>query len=330
MGMKALVLGATGQLGNNLVRALLAKGDHVRVLVRPTSKLQTLIGLDIKSVVGDLKDVESLALACDGIQDVYHCAGYYPSRTIPVRAATTQALKEIRNVIDAATRASIDRLVYASTLTTIGFPKDPNVVANEDHQFASGYPDNPYLMPKAAMEREVMDAAKAGFPAVVVNPTLFFGPYDSKPTSGKQIVMIAKGLMPGYIDGLVNVIDVRDVASGMIRAAERGQIGTRYILGNWNTTQKALNSLIAKIADVSGPLVPLPFELVRYGSKFGEWAFRNIFKTAPPVPGFFVEAIRHMQHYDCSKAIRELDYPRSPIEPAIRDALTWFRDNRYL
>ena len=275
--MKALVLGATGQLGNNLVRVLLAKGDVVRVLVRPSSKLQTLIGLDIESVVGDLNDVESLARACDGIRVVYHCAGYYPSRTIPVRAATTQALKEIRNAIDAAKHASIKRLVYASTLTTIGFPKDPNVVANENHQFASGYPDNPYLMAKAAMEREVMEAAKAGFPAVVVNPTAFFGPYDGKPTSGTQIVMIAKGLMPGYIDGLVNVIDVRDVAIGMIRAAERGRVGERYILGNWNTTQKTLNRLIAKVADVNGPLVPLPFQLVRYGSKVGEWAVRNIF-----------------------------------------------------
>jgi dihydroflavonol-4-reductase len=239
-------------------------------------------------------------------------------------------LKEIRNVINATTRASIDRLVYASTSTTIGFPKDPNVVANEEYQFASGYPDNPYLMSKAAMEREVMEAAKVGFPAVVVNPTVLLGPFDSKPTSGTQIVMIAKGVMPGYIDGLVNVIDVRDVASGMICAAERGRVGERYILGNWNTTQKALNDLIAKVADVNGPLVPVPFQLVRYGSKVGEWAFRNIFGIASPVPGFFVEMVRHIQHYDCSKAISELAYPRSPIEPAIRAALTWFRENRYV
>ncbi len=328
--MKALVLGATGQLGNNLVRALLAKGDHIRVLVRPTSKLQALIGLDVESVVGDLNDADSLERACAGIQVVYHCAGYYPSQTIPARTATTQALKEIRNVIDAATRASIDRLVYASTLTTIGFPKDPDVEANEEHRFASGYPDNPYLMSKAAMEHEVMKAAKAGFPAVVINPTVLFGPYDSKPTSGRQIVMIAKGVMPGYVDGLMNVIDVRDVAVGMIRAAERGRVGERYILGHWNTTQKTLNSLIAKIAEVNGPLLPMPFQLVRYGSKIGEWAFRNIFNTVLPVPGFFVEVLRHIQHYDCSKAIRELDYPRSPIEPAIRDSLTWFRENQYL
>ena len=328
--MKSLVLGATGQLGNNLVRALLAHGDTVRAFVRPSAKLQTLVGLDIQSVVGNLNDVESLQRACEGIDVLYHCAGYYPSQTIPVRTAVTQALKEIRNVLDVATRASIDRLVYASSLTTIGFPKDPDVLANEDHPFASGYPDNPYLMSKAAMERVVMEAAKSGVPAVVVNPTLCFGPYDRKPTSGTQILMIAKGVMPGYIDGLVNVIDVRDVAMGMVRAAERGRVGERYILGNWNASQKELNSLISKVAGVNGPLVPVPFQLVRYGSKVGEWAFRNIFGAAPPIPGFFVEVMRHMQHYDCTKAIRELDYPRSPIEPAIRDALTWFRENRYL
>lgn len=203
-------------------------------------------------------------------------------------------------------------------------------MADEKHQFASGYPDNPYLMSKAAMEREVIKAAKTGFPAVIVNPTVLLGPFDSKPTSGKQIVMIAKGMMPGYIDGLVNVIDVRDVASGMICAAERGRIGERYILGNWNTTQKSLNSLIAKVARVNGPRVPIPFELVRYGSKIGEWAFRNIFGSTPPIPSFFVEMARHIQHYDCSKAIRELDYPRNPIEPAIRDALAWFQDNQYV
>ena len=328
--MNALVLGATGHLGNNVVRALLTKGDHVRALVRPHTRLQTLIGLDIQSVVGDLNDVDSLVTACEGIQVVYHCAGYYPSHTIPVHAATAQGLKEIRHVLDAAKRTSIDRMVYASTLTTIGFPRDPDIMANENHQFASGYPDNPYLMSKAAMERLVMEEARNGFPAVVVNPTVFFGPYDSKPTGGTHIVMIARGLLPGYVDGLVNVIDVRDVAVGMIRAAERGRIGERYILGNWNTTQKTLNDLIAKVAEVRGPLFPMPFHLIRYGSKAGEWALRNIFGTLPPLPSFFIEVIRHMQHYDCSKAIQSLDYPRGSIETAIRDALTWFRDNHYL
>ena len=163
-----------------------------------------------------------------------------------------------------------------------------------------------------------------------MNPTAFFGPYDSKPTSGTQILMIARRLMPAYIQGPVNVIDVRDVAVGLIRAAERGRVGERYILGNWNTTQKELNKLIARVAGVMAPLVPVPFALARYGSKLGDWAFRTVLRKPAPVPGFFVEMLRHMQQYDCSKAVRELDYPRNPVEHAIRDALAWFRANGYL
>ncbi len=328
--MKVLVLGATGQLGSNLVRALLDQSEQVRAFVRPTSRQGTLAGLAIERVEGDLSAVESLYRACDGVQVVYHAAAYYPPYTVPVATATSQALGETKNVLDAVRRASVDRLVFGSTLTTIGFPREPNRLADETCPFTTAYTNNPYLMAKAAMEDAVLDAATRGLPAVVVNPTAFFGPYDSKPTSGTQILMIARRLMPGYIQGPVNVIDVRDVAVGMIRAAEHGRVGERYILGNWNTTQKELNALIAKLAGVMAPALPAPFMLAQYGSKLGDWAFRTILRRPAPVPGFFIEMLKHMQQYDCSKAMRELDHPRRPVEHAIRDALTWFRANGYL
>lgn len=327
--MKVLVLGATGQLGSNLVRALLAKGHQVRAFMRPASKASTLQGLTLERVNGDLNDAESLVRACDGVQVVYHAAGYYPTETLPAETAVTLALAETRKVLEAVRRASVERLVFASALTTIGFPPAGRL-ANEDCLFTPLFPENPYLMAKVAMEQEVLNPARDGVPAVVVNPTAFFGPYDSKPSSGTQLLMIARRQMPAYIDGPINVIDVRDVAEGMIRAAERGRVGERYILGNWNTTQKELNSLIARVAGVMAPLVPVPFPLARYGSKVGEWVFKTLFRKPPPVPAFFVEALRHMQQYDCSKAIRELDYPRNPVEGAIRDALSWFRANGYL
>ena len=116
----------------------------------------------------------------------------------------------------------------------------------------------------------------------------------------------------------------------MMKAAERGRVGERYILGNWNTTQRELNRLIARVAGVMAPIAPVPYTVARYGSKVADWLFRTILKKPAPVPGFFVEVLKHLQQYDCSKAIRELDYPRSPIEPAIRDALNWFRANEYL
>ncbi len=328
--MKVLVLGATGQLGSNLVRALLEHGDQVRAFVRPTSRQGTLAGLVVERVEGDLSNVESLCRACDGVQVVYHAASYYPPYTVPVGTAISRALGETNHVLDAVRRASVDRLVFVSTLTTIGFPRERHRPADETCPCTTCYRNNPYLMAKAAMEDAVLDEAKAGLPAVVVNPTAFFGPYDSKPTSGTQIIMITKRLMPAYIQGPVNVIDVRDVAVGMIRAAERGRVGERYIVGNWNTTHKELNALIARVAGVMAPLLPAPFILARYGSKLGDWAFRTILRRPAPVPGFFVEMLKHMQHYDCSKAIRELDYPRRPVEQAIRDALTWFRANGYL
>jgi dihydroflavonol-4-reductase len=328
--MKVLVLGATGQLGANLVRALLARGDQVRALVRTQSRATTLNGLDLERVPGDLNDGDSLRRACDGVRVVYQAAGYYPPQTIPVQTAVDQALAETRNLLEAVRRASVERLVFTSTLTTIGFPPSPGRLADEDCPFVSLFPRNPYLMSKAAMERAVLDAAKAGVPAVIVNPTAFFGPYDSKPTSGTQILLIAKRLMPAYIAGRVNAIDVRDVAAGMIRAAERGRVGERYILGNWNTTQKELNALIARMAGVMAPLAPVPFALARYGAHAGEWLFRAVLRRPSPAPAFFVEMLPHMQHYDCSKAVRELDYPRNPVEGAIRDALAWFRAHGYL
>jgi dihydroflavonol-4-reductase len=185
-------------------------------------------------------------------------------------------------------------------------------------------------MAKAAMEWEVMTAARKGVPAVVVNPTAFYGPYDSKPTSGTQILMIARRQMPVYVEGPINAIDVRDVAEGMISAAEHGRTGERYILGNWNTTQKELNAMIARVVGVPPPLLPIPFALARYSSQLGDWVFRTVLRRPAPVPGFFVEMLRHMQQYDCSKAARELGPSSRPVDRAIADAASWFRENGYL
>ncbi len=328
--MKSLVIGGTGQLGANLVRALLEHGHQVRVLHRSTSNTSTIEGLDVQRVVGDLNDGASLRRACDGVQVVYHAAGYYPARTIPVDVAKGQALKETTSLLEAVRAANVERLVYASTLTTVGFPKKPGHPANETCAFATRFTRNPYLMAKATMEDKILQAAGQGIPAVVVIPTEFFGAYDQRPTSGTHILMIAKGQMPVYVPGRVNVIDVRDVAVAMIRAAERGRVAERYLVGNWNTTQKELNELISEVVGVRPPLFPVPFSLARGGAKVGEWLFSSILRRPPLLPGFFVEVMAHMQHYDCSKAQRELDYPRRSIEGAIQDAVAWFRANGYL
>ncbi|HBP87696.1 MAG TPA: NAD-dependent epimerase/dehydratase family protein [Nitrospirales bacterium] len=328
--MKSLVIGGTGQLGANVVRALLERGDQVRVLHRSTSNTFSIDGLDIERVVGDLNDGEALRLGFEGMDVVYHTAGYYPSATVPVEVAKGQALKETALVLEAVRAARVNRLVFASSLTTVGFPKTVGHPANETCQFSTRYTNNPYLMAKAAMEEKILQSAQLGIPAVVVIPTEFFGPYDQHPTSGTQILMVAKGRMPVYVPCRVNVIDVRDVAVAMIRAAERGRVGERYLVGNWNTTQQDLNELIAHVVGVSPPLFPVPLTFARWGAKVGEWISGSLLRRPPYVPAFVVEMMAHMQHYDCSKAQRELDYPRSAPHGAIVDAVTWFRKNGYL
>ena len=328
--MKSLVIGGTGLLGANLIRALLEHGHEVRVLHRFSSHTFTIDGLDIERMVGDLNDGESLRRACDGMQVVYQTAGYYPTETIPVDVAKGQALKETVLLLEAVRATGVARLVFTSTLTTIGFPKIAMYPANETCPFSTPYRNNPYLMAKAAMEDKVLQSVQQGIPAVVVIPTQFFGPYDQRPTSGTHILMVAKGHMPVYIAGRVNVIDVRDVAVAMIRAAERGREGERYLVGNWNTTQKDLNECIAQVAGVNPPLFPIPFSLARWGTKIGEWGSRSLLRRRAYVPAFYVEIMAHMQHYDCSKAQRELEYPRSAPEKAIEDAVRWFRNNHYL
>ena len=235
-------------------------------------------------------------------------------------------------MLDAVRAASVAmRLIFGSTLTTIGFPRQQGQPADETRAFTTQYSDNPYLMSKIAME-QALEAARNGLPAVVVNPTACFGPYDSKPTSGTQIVMIAKRLMPGYIQGDINAIDVRDVAAGMIKAAERGRVGERYI--PWKLEHDATGTQyvwIARVAGVMAPIAPVPYRVARYGSKFGDWVFRTIEKAGSCSRLFRRDAqAPPWQQYDCSKAIRELDYPRSPVEPAIRDALTWSANTKYL
>ena len=327
--MKALVLGATGQLGANLVRALVAEGDEVRAVIRPSSKAITLQGIEIERRPGDLNNLDSLVQACQGIDVVYHAAAFYPTTQLS-GDATTQALQETNNVLEAIRRCSVSRLIFTSTLTTIGFPTTTGRLADETCPFSTVFRNNPYLVAKAAMEEAVLHAAQKDVPAVVLNPTVFFGPYDSKPTSGTQILMIARQQIPAYIDGPTNIIDVRDVAIAHIRAAEHGRIGERYIIGNWNTSQRELNQLIAKVAEVPAQTFAIPFPIARLGSKLGNWASRTLLHRPPAIPVFFVEMLKHLQHYDCTKGLAELEYPQSPIEPAIRDSLNWFREQGYV
>lgn len=327
--MKALVLGSTGFLGANLIRALLEKRYDIRAFHRPTSSTLGIDGLPGETALGDFNDRDSLLKAMQGCEVVFHAGAYYPNGPVPVKKAIERGVTQLRSVMEAALHAGVHRLIYGSSLTTIGPPSSGDL-ADERCPFQTPYVDNPYLMSKAAMEEEVRRYVKErGLPAVIGIPTVLVGPYDVKPSSGKQILLIARRRLPFYIEGKTNVVDVRDAARGMVLLMERGRIGERYILGGVNTTQREFNREVAAAAGVLPPLLPLPFALSRWGSKGGDFLFSTLFRHDPPVPSFFVEVLREIRHYDITKARTEIGYQPGPIEPAIRDALQWFRTHHY-
>ncbi len=328
--MRVLVLGATGFLGANVIRALLEKRYDVRAFHRPNSVTLGIDGLPGETALGDFDDRDSLLKAMQGCEAVIHAGAYYPTGPIPVNRAIQRGVSQLRSVMESALQSGVHRLVYGSSLTTIGPPTHGDL-ADERCSFQTRYSRNPYLMSKAAMEEEVRQYVQhRKLPAVIAVPTVLIGPYDVKPSSGKQILLIAKRRLPFYIEGKMNLVDVRDVARGMVDLLERGRIGERYILGGVNTTGKEFNRQVARQAGVRPPLLPMPFFISHWGSKAGDILFAKLLRRDPPVPGFFVEVLREMHHYDITKARKELGYKPGPIEPAIRDALQWFRTHHYL
>ncbi|TET49408.1 MAG: NAD-dependent epimerase/dehydratase family protein [Anaerolineales bacterium] len=216
------VLGATGFIGGHVARAALARGWSVRALRRRPEATGAIGDLEVDWVLGDLYDPPSLVEAMAGCRVVFHSAGYYPTRRSSVRAAVEHAVAGVRNVLDAASEAGVDRLVYTGVFTTVGPPDDPARMANEGDAYTPGSVPNRYYESKWAMEREILGAAPAGLETIALLPTAVLGPGDVKPTTGGLLLAAGRGLLLGYVDAVTNIIDVRDVAAAHIAAAEQG------------------------------------------------------------------------------------------------------------
>jgi len=312
------ILGATGFIGGQIARAALAWGWQVRGLRRRPNAVGAIGDLDIEWVSGDLADPASLVAAMRGCPLVFHAAGYYPHRARDVWETVRHGVTGMRNVLAAAATARVKRLVYTSALTTIGPPSEPGRPASERDLYTPGSVPIPYFEVKWAMEMEAMRATAHGLPVVVVLPTAVFGPGDVKPTTGALLLMTARGRIPGYIEGAINVVDGRDVAAGHVAAAARGRPGRRYILGGHNLTFREMQAIIAEAAGRKPPRLKLPLGLIRAAAEVG---------SLLGVPGtHHLRAIRHWQPLDTTRAREELGLPEPiPFEQTCRDALAWFR-----
>ena len=331
--MRALVLGATGFIGGNLVRALLESGHAVRAFRRRPGPSLALAGLGterLEEAVGDVRDRGAVESALAGCDVLYHVAGYYAETGLDLPGALREGVASVRPVLEAARRVGVPRVVYTSSLSTVGRPNEPGRLANESDYYVPGSSGHPYTEAKYAMEQEVYRYIAWGLPAIVICPTAVFGPGDVKPTSGIATLAIARSALPFYIEGQINVVDVREVALGQVAAAERARLGEKYLIGGWNVRVSDLMRVVAEAAGVAPPRRRVPGWLASALAVAGEEAGQLV----PGNPAKFltngVQQIRSGQYLDCSKAERELGVGRRPLAETFRDSLSWFREHGYL
>lgn len=325
--MRALVLGATGFIGGAIARSALSAGWEVRGMRRSDSRLDAVRDLSLDWRDGDLLDRASLRAAMDGCEVVFHAAGYYPTVALNRDAALRRGVEGMRNVLAAAKEAGVRRVVYTSSLSTIGSP-DERLADERDHYLPGAVPD-PYWEVKWLMEQECYRACVEGLEVVITNPTICFGPGDVKPTSGIAVLLVVRGRLPMYIDGAWNVVDVRDVAEAHLAAAERGRPGQRYILGGHNVSVSILLNAVARAAGVSPPRLLVPTALVR-GAAWASELLAVATRRPPLLPIEGVDMVRFGQHFDCTLAREELGLGSRPLEATVRDAIEWFRAHGYL
>ncbi|PPT11282.1 Dihydroflavonol-4-reductase [Geitlerinema sp. FC II] len=319
------VTGGTGFVGSHVVRSLLKSGYGVRALVRPTSRLDNLRGLDVELVKGDLNDA-SLEALMRGCQAVCHVAAEYSLWQRDRDRLYRSNVLGTRNVLICARNAGVDRVVYTSSVAAIGV-KPHGQLADETFQSPVEKLISAYKQSKYHAEREADRAVAAGQDVVIVNPSTPIGAGDIKPTpTGDIILRVLQRRMPAYVDTGLNFIDVRDVARGHVLALERGKTGERYILGHQNLTLKAFLDKLAAIAGLDAPKRTIPLWLPLTVAWFDEMVLARLGKS-PSVPLDGVRMSAEPMYYDASKAVRELGLPQSDIDGAIREAVQWFRVN---
>ncbi len=312
--MRALVLGATGFIGGQIARAAVRRGWPVRTAQRREGFTGAIGDLSVEWVRADLNDPDSLVAAMRGVDVIFHAAARYVHTARGIRRHVAEARAEMRRVLDAARQAGAGRLVYTSTFTTIGPALEPGRPADERSAYVPGSAGDAYHELKWAMEQ---DALRDGLPVVALCPTVVFGPGDVHLSISRPLLAIARGQVRFTIDGIVNVIDARDVAEAHLAAAERGRPGERYILGGHNLTLAELIAQTARIAGVAPPRWRIPGAILNAAGGLSRW-----------LPGDPASALRlrHLlQPLSNDRAVAELGLAPRPLDDTLRDALDWFR-----
>ncbi len=323
---KALVTGGNGFVGCHVVRALLGEGYEVRVLLRAQADLRALAKLDYEPVIGDLRDPDAVARAAEGREEIYHVAADYRLWLLDETPMYATNVEGTKNVLAAARRWSVGRVVHTSTVGALGIPAagpghEEVPVSLEDMVGA-------YKRSKFMAEQLALEAARNGLPVVIVNPSTPVGAFDYKPTpTGRMIVDFLNGRMPAYLDTGLNLVDVEDVAHGHLLAAARGRVGEKYILGGEDLALQQIFQRLAALSGVPAPRMRIPFA-VAYGYALAAEALaRTVTRREPRASLTEVKMARKRMFFDSSKARRELGYAPGPVDGALERAIAYYRES---
>jgi dihydroflavonol-4-reductase len=321
--MRALVTGATGFVGAAVARALIAEGWQVRVLVRLGSDRTNLESLEVEPTVGDLNDRGSLERAVVDCAALFHVAADYRLGAPDPRELYRSNVEGTRNVLSAAEQAGVQRIVYTSSVATVGIPSDGSP-GDEATPVGLAAMIGHYKRSKFLAEQVAVEAAGRGAPVVIVNPSTPVGPGDIKPTPTGQVILdAATGRMPAYVDTGLNIVHVDDVAAGHLLAFHRGRPGERYILGGQDMTLREILNEVARIAGRKPPRVRLPYAAV-LPIAYGAEAVARITGRTGRITLEGVRMSRKRMFFSSAKAVRDLGYGWRPPAQAFADAIRWF------
>lgn len=329
--MTVFLTGATGFVGSAVLRKLLAAGHEVRVLARENGDRRNIEGVPCEVIEGDLGDANTYKAALKGCSGVFHVAADYRIWAPDAVAMNRINVDGTRDLLRLATECGVDRIVYTSSVATLGLNKD-GTPSNENTRCSYADMIGVYKRSKFLAEAEVHRlVSEESIPAVIVNPSAPIGPRDIKPTpTGRIVVDTASGKMPAYVDTGLNFVHVEDVADGHLLAYEHGKIGERYILGGENFTLLQMLTEISEFVRRKPPSIKLPQNLLLPIAYLVESLSRLTGSWEPFVTVDGVKMSKKLMYFSSDKAKEALGYKTRPVKTAVADAVEWYRSNGYL
>lgn len=324
--MKTLVTGCTGLVGNNVVRALLDRDQEVRVLARENSDARPLEGLNLEIFRGDVRDVDSVRRACEGVEQVVHSAAI-----VKIGWTGLESLREVnvagtRTVAQAA-RQNNARLVHVSSADAVGLGSLESPATEETETMGGVL--TPYVVTKREAEQVVQEEVAQGLWATIVNPAFMLGPWDWRPSSGEMLLEVARGKGLFAPRGYFSVVDVRDVAAGILACFERGEPGRRYLLSGENISYLDAWKVFAEITGARRPLTAIGPAISWIAGRSGDLVGK-LTGSEPNVNSGAIAMAALPKIYSSARAESELDFSARPMRETVADAWAWFQEYKPL